>query len=463
MSGVAENSPSSSQGRRSEDSPGYRGISISGDARDSPGITLSPPLQSVSTHGLRLAQRDQALQQAYTNKYLSRSSSTDLQAGAEAVAHSAAALRLSTSMSGSPSVRPASIILSPNPDGPPLLNVIRVFAGENIRSDASFKTALINETTSSSDLIRQAMQRFHLHNAKLPGVEAGYYLTIKDVIGQEMELMGSEKALAAFEEAVERWSEDNNEARGLDDIAPTVKRSSVSSISSVISLSSHPAIAKLGMNDFSDDSAVKIYLNKRRPGSVQMIQGSLPELASEFSSYNSQLSTVQEASPETKNSEWSSTTPGTPPGRYIGSDATVTPPTPHARYDPSLSVDTNAQIQNSPERFSSPSSRFTIQLVMHSSDLPDGSIFDPTSDTIIPRSLMKERQASSSSSPNTVRKRLFTLPRNATVVEAIEQGLKRFGIPEGVVAGGDNIEDRGNRRNLAHIQYTLFASNGGEG
>jgi len=34
------------------------------------------------------------------------------------------------------------------------------------------------------------------------------------------------------------------------------------------------------------------------------------------------------------------------------------------------------------------------------------------------------------------------LPKNVTVAEVIEVGLERFGILEGVVDGGDEIEDK---------------------
>ena len=462
VSGPANASPAS-QGKQSDQSPTTHRASTTGDA-NSPGITLSPPHSVISGHGMRLAQQDQATQQAYTTKYLARSgSSSDFTSpknadAASMISHSAAALRLSTSMNGTSPARPSSIILSPNPAGPPLLNVIRIFAGEHIRSDATFKTALVNETTSSTDLIRQAMQRFHLHHASTPGADAGYYLTVKDVNGEEMELDGVEKPLAAFQEAVQRWADDDDGKR-LDDMAPTVKRSSVSSISSVISLSSHPAIAKLGMNDFSDDSTVKIYLNRRRPGSIQTIKG-MPEPASEFSSYSTQLSTVQEFSPEVKSGEWSSPTTGTPPDRSVGSDGTATPPTPQQRFNSRLNVVTNGQA--SPERFSLPSARFTLQLLIHTPDLPDGAAFDPVSEAIVPRASLRERQAQVSSQGS--RKRVFVLPRNATVVEAIEQGLERFGILEGVVNGGDDIEDRGsNRRSLVKVRYNLVAAIGAEG
>ena len=406
-------------------------------------------------HGLRVQQRDQALQQAYTNKYLTKPDSGGVRSPttseAAIVAQNAAMRMASLNQAGG---KRSSIILSPNPAGPPLLNVIRVFAGDHIKSDASFKTVLLNETTSATDLIRQLLQRFHLHGG-LHG-EAGYYLTIKDVSGEEMELLADERPLAAFQEAVQRWAADDEEPDSvLRAMTPTIKRSSVSSISSVVSLSSHPAIAKLGMNDFTDDSAVKIYLHRRLPGG-QQLGSNMPEPASEFSSYSTQLSAVQESSPEHQSSEWSTT--GTPPNKSDVSDATASPPTPQPqpRYNPSLTILTNGQA--SPERFSSPSAKFTVQLLIHPSDLPDGSTFDPSSDAIVPRQIAKDRQ--NAGYPMDSRRRLFVLPRNATVVEAIEQGLERFGIHEGMVDGGDDV---GNRGSLTRVPYALVAHVEGRG
>ena len=405
--------------------------------------------------GLRVQQRDQALQQAYTNKYLNKSTNSEVRppttSEAAIVAQNAAMRMASLNQTGG---KRSSIILSPNPAGPPLLNVIRVFAGDHIKSDASFKTVLLNETTSATDLIRQLMQRFHLHG----GVhgETGYYLTVKDVSGEAMELLADEKPLAAFQEAVRRWAADDDEpGSALRAMTPTIKRSSVSSISSVASLSSHPAIAKLGMNDFTDDSAVKIYLHRRQPG-AQQLGSQMPEPASEFSSYSTQLSAVQESSPEHPSSEWS--TAGTPPSKSDMSDVTASPPTPQAqpKYNPSLTISTTGQA--SPERFSSPSAKFTVQLLVHPGDLPDGSAFDPSSEAIIPQQLAKDRK--SAGYPMDSRRRLFVLPRNATVVEAIEQGLERFGIHEGMVDGGDDV---GNRGSLTRVPYTLVAYAEGRG
>lgn len=467
---------SSSDPRASEDSIGQQDPSALSQRAPTPAETRSSqslqqsqqsqqPQPQAPVHSLRLQQRDQAVQQAYTNKYLKSTpgseSSANASEAAAAVAQSAAAARLAATAAGDKKARPSSIILSPNPAGPPLLNVIRVFAGEHIRSEASFKTVLLNETTSSTDLLRQLMQRFRLPHAATP---EGYFLTIKDVSGEEMELMPGEKPLVAFQETVQRWASEDDEGKLLSEINKKVKRSSVSSISSVMSLSAHPAIEKLGMSDFSDDSTVKIYFNRRRPGSAQQSQqgstlGGMTESASEFSSYSTQLSTVHETSSPEQHSDWSND-PSTSGSPYNGSDTTASPPQQiQQRFNPSLSITTG---QASPERFSSPSSRFTIQLVIHPKDLPDTSAFDPQSNAIVPLAVARDRQ-SEGSYPMDSRKRLFTLPRNATVVEAIEQGLERFGVTEGVVDGGDDVEDKSNRRSGAKVRYALTSIIDNEG
>ena len=464
VSGAMDISPGS---QLSDASPGQAlsRIATGAPGQQQPGGQNGSPV--VSHHGARLAQKDQALQQAYTTKYLNKSPSGEMNGPVHPDPHAVAqsSMRLAASMNASGNGRPSSIIISPNPAGPPLLNVIRVFAGERIQSEASFKTVLLNETTSTTDLIRQLMQRFRLPHASNPGADAGYFLTIKDLSGEEMELQASEKPLGAFQEAVQRWgSDDEDPDQTLRAMTPTVKRSSVSSISSVVSLSNHPAISKLGMNDFQDDSAVKIYLNRRRPAS----QNRMPEPNSEFSSYSTSLSTVQESSPDSKIANWSSA-PGTPSN---ASDATATPPTPqqaqmpqqqqqpNQRYNPSLTV--NVHGQASPERFSSPSAKFTIQLLIERGDLPDTLAFDPCSDAIIPKALAKERETNATM-PMEARRKFFILPRNVTVLEAIEQGLDRFGIQEGVVDGGDDVEAKNSGRNSQRVNYRLIAVRNGEG
>jgi hypothetical protein len=69
-----------------------------------------------------------------------------------------------------------------------------------------------------------------------------------------------------------------------------------------------------------------------------------------------------------------------------------------------------------PDRFSSPSYRFALQLVIHPVDLPDYMIFDPVTEAIVFKNTMRDRIHSTSSisfgvSQNQVRK-VFTFPKN---------------------------------------------------
>lgn len=433
---TSEDSTPSSPGRPSEDAARKGG----------PGQAGSP---QSNVSALRLQQREQATHQAYASKYLGNRSDIRSPSAAEAaaaVAQSAAAMRLAASMAPG-SHRPASIILSPNPAGPPLLNVLRVFAGDNVHSESSFKTVLLNETTSSTDLIKQAMQRF-----RLPGGMADIgqlYLTVRDVQGEEMELTPDEKPLVAFQEAVQRWSSD--EVAKVDELTPRVKRSSISSISSVVSLSSHPAIQKLGMNDFSDDSAVKIYLNRRDHAEPPAGAGMG---ASGLNGQRALLPQITEDAPgvHASDDEAQNRSGGTGTAK--------------SRYNPHLTVSTGSA--SSPERFTSPSAKFTIQLIIRPADLPESSAFDPSSEAIIPKSVLRDRLAAGHPSvggaPMDARRRVFMLPRNATVLEAIEQGLEKFGIIEGMADGGDDVEDKASkRRSMVRVRYSLVAAVGREG
>lgn len=309
--------------------------------------------------------------------------------------------------------RPGSIVLSPTADGQgvgvPELSVIRVFAGKHLQTEATFKTVLLNASTTSADLVRQAIQRF-----RLPAGEDGadYYLTIKQVEGSSAVLLPEEKPLGVFESLVEAAME-----------LPKVKRSSVGSISSVSSnLSMHPAIKKLSMNDFSDDSVVKFYLNRRRDDADDS-------------------ATTEEG------------------------DETVQADTSH---DAAEGSNTSASGVNvTPDRFSSPSYRFTLQLVIHPEDLPDDMVFDPVTEAIVFKNTLRDRTHSTSSISSGVsqgqRRKVFTFPKNVTVAEVIELGLERFGILEGVVDGGDEVEDKmTKRRSTSKVRYGLTADVGGQ-
>lgn len=401
----------------------------------------SPPSQSASSggpvqaqlsqHASQLRQRDQQ-QQALYQQYLNRSPASPPEAQPSYGLQSASAVMpgsmsfVSSSSSGSgltPGARPrpGSLVLSPGAmDGQgvglPDLSVVRVFAGDNLQTESTFKTVLLNSSTTASDLVRQAIQRFRIPNGE---DEANYYLTIKQVEGSSATLLPHEKPLGVFESLVEAAME-----------LPKVKRSSVGSISSVASnLSMHPAIRKLSMNDFTDDSAVKFYLNRKGGETEESFIGEEGDdtiLAESFD---------DEGEPRSS-------------GQYLSPTTSVS----------SVSLD----------RFSLPSYRFALQLVIHPEDLPDDLVFDPHTEAIVPKHTLRERPTSSITSSSGIsplqRRKVFTFPKNASVAEVIELGLERFSIADGVVDGGDEVEDKATkRRSSTRVRYGLSVEIGGRG
>ncbi|GAA5924063.1 hypothetical protein JCM1841_001841 [Sporobolomyces salmonicolor] len=300
-------------------------------------------------------------------------------------------------------MRPGSLIGSPSIPGleVPLLSVLRVFAGEHVDAEATFKTVLLNQGTTAADLVKQSMQRFRLTGHE---VHDEFFLTVKELGGDERPLQDDDKPLGIFEELSEKAGGDTTFA------VPSVKRSSIGSITSISSnLSLNPAITRLGMNDWSDDSAVKFYLNRRVAAS-----------------------TGDDSTARVSSSELDLTT------TTLASDSTgSTQPT--------------------------PSYRFAVRLVIHPSDLPDNVVFDPHSSAIIPKAVLLERQQrggytdSSPASPGDAsREKVIFFPKNVNVSEVIEAGLDRFGIMDGVVDGGDEVEDRvSRRRSITRVKYSL--------
>ncbi|EJD42457.1 hypothetical protein AURDEDRAFT_186041 [Auricularia subglabra TFB-10046 SS5] len=362
----------------------------------------------------QMLKRDQAQMAAYQQQYLTRSPASPPEVVAPSYGLQSASTVLGPSgpMSlkpeGTPQrQRPGSLILSPTgTDGPavPDLCVMRVFAGENIQSEATFKTVLVNAATSSSELVLQALQRFRIPRGENPDE---YFLTVKRLEGGSAALRAHEKPLGVFEALVEAAQME---------LMPRVKRSSVGSISSVASnLSMHPAIAKLGMNDFADDSTVKFYLNRRSPSRLDALDDEDATLRAD------------------------DLDPGKPKPNLTVNVATGNVP---------------------PERFTSPTSHFALQLFIFPEDLPNGMVFDPHTEAIIPRASLKERSVSNASASSSVsqtqRRKVFMFPRNTTVAEVIELGLERFGIVEGVVDGGDEVEDKSvKRRSMSRVRYNL--------
>lgn len=300
--------------------------------------------------------------------------------------------------------RPGSLIGSPGMTlDVPDLSVLRVFAGDRVQAEATFKTVLLSEATSTTDLLRQALQRFRL---PLDQVQH-YYLSVREQDGEERLLGAEQKPLVVVEELGNASAEPRT--------LPSVKRSSVSSITSVSSnISMHPAIAKLGMGDYSDDHLVKIYINRRNGPLANRDSRE----ADDSVSLNSSHGTVTNAGGDTPR------------------DSVV---------------------------LSSPSMRFAIKVVIHPHDLPDGMAFDPQSQAIIPKSHLNERQTSPSLSSSQVsqhvREKILFFPANANISEVIETSLDHFGVVGGVVDGGDQVEDKlSKRRSISRVRYRLAAA-----
>lgn len=335
-------------------------------------------------------------------------------------------------------LRPGSLIGSPHMASSggsgevPVLNVLRVFAGDNIIADATFKTVLLNETTSTEELVKQAMQRFRLDppvptndsTSVMEAIMQEYYLTAKEVDGEETRLSSGQKPLKLFEQ-LSQAAGYLRPGQGL----PSVKRSSVGSISSISStLSINPAIEKLRMSDFSDDSNVKLFINKR---STQPV-------------------------PTSKRSSDSSST-GTITGRRMSDDL---------RLDANRLSGLSSSDRTHGAAPTSPLTRFAIKIVVYPTDLPDSMAFDPFSHSLIAKSALPDREFQASRSPSNSslaipsdhREKVLFFPRNANVSEILETALDRFGIVEGVVDGGDDVDSKIlKRRSMSRIRYCLAA------
>lgn len=373
------------------------------------------PGQSIGM-GRAVQERDRATQEAYQRQFLSpQNSSFD-----SAQLASPSALEDKKRMQQ----RPGSLI---GPSGStPMLSVLRVFAGEGVDSESTFKTVLLNDSTRSIDLQRQALQRFgvNLHDMDK------YVLTIKRLEGDERPLDQDEHPLQLFNTLTDILQQGQV-------TVPSVKRSSVGSISSISSnLSTHPAIARLG-NDFSDDHAVKFYISRRdRLQGYVDLHGNRPADESARSANVSDLSVSQDNSNVTSLS-------------LVGEDAA------RSSHSSVLTGETSETVQ-------SPTARFALRLIIYASDLPEGIVFDPQSNALIPAATLRERMAgrpgaaAESASQVRFREKILTFPRNTTVAEVVEEGLDRFGISEGVVEGGDDVEDRPSRRkSKLHVKYGL--------
>jgi hypothetical protein len=387
-------------------------------------VNTPPP---VSQHATSLRQRDREQQALYQQQYLTRSPASPSEPQS-LIQVSPASRRQGVILLGGASAtlsptsdgrrpRSGSLLIGGNLSGDgsssvPDLSVIRVFAGKKLQTEATFKTVLLNSSTTSEELVKQAIQRF-----RLPASDdtANYFLTVKRLGGSSAALRPEEKPLVVFETLAEAALE-----------IPKAKRSSVGSISSIDSnLSQQPAIKQLTMNDFTDDAAIKFYLNRR---SESGSDGNAT--AEEGTSTNSESAQAD------------------------GENGGI-------RLRPHNLTIAGATVAS--ERFSSPTFRFALQLLIYPDDLPDDMVFDPLTEAIVFKRTLRDRpHVKASSAP--FHRKIFIFPKNITVAEVIEIGLERFGIPDAVVDGGDEVEDNSiKRRSSSRVRYVLNVLVDGKG
>lgn len=370
--------------------------------------------------GRGVQERDRGAQEAYHRQFLAQSQA-DRQGHDGQFVH----------RPGGGKPRPGSLMGTPG--SVPMLNVLRVFAGDDIDSDATFKTVLLNQSTSTNDLVRQAMQRFRLGYGE-------YQLTVKLMEGSERPLAPEEKPLQVLDRLSEMASVDRV-------VIPSVKRSSVGSISSVSSnLSLNPAILRAN-DDFSDDHAVKFYLKRAvdTQSTIKQDDSEPQGRAGVGAGGNFALNST---------SEQASLWPVSSAGSYSALSGSI----PRALQGPSSNT---ASCQGADAALTqAPQARFALRLVIFPSDLPEGLVFDPQTNALIPQEALAERGPTGAVPAEGIesrfREKILSLPRNVTVAEVVEAGLDRFGILDGLVEGGDNVEDRTNRhRSKQRIKYGL--------
>ncbi|CAG8466965.1 5722_t:CDS:10 [Acaulospora colombiana] len=141
--------------------------------------------------------------------------------------------------------RPNSLMIPANS----AYSVVRIFAGQHISSKVEYKIVLLSQVTNTISLIKQALKRFNLDSEDKWD---DYYITIKESDREPHHLMPHDYPLEIFETLTSSYLTP----------LPTVKRASISSVSSNFSnLSTHEAISKLLFRD--DKNLVCLYLNKK--------------------------------------------------------------------------------------------------------------------------------------------------------------------------------------------------------
>ncbi|CAG8558078.1 11138_t:CDS:2, partial [Acaulospora morrowiae] len=214
----------------------------------------SPPLQSTNAHltqsPTQIPSPQQSVKQSPTTLQQSGQSPTQIPSTKSSPTQSD---QSSTSASRQ-QVRISQSKRLSNPSGS-AYSVVRIFAGQNIPTKFEYKIVLLSQVTNTISLIKQSLKRFKLDNEENWDE---YYVTIKESDREPHILMSHEYPLEIFETLTSSYLTP----------LPTVKRTSISSVSSNFSdLSSHEAISKLLFRD--DKNLVCLYINKKSKADVK--------------------------------------------------------------------------------------------------------------------------------------------------------------------------------------------------
>lgn len=282
------------------------------------------------------------------------------------------------------------------PGSAKLFSVVRLFAGESIESDATFKTVLLHASTTAAELVKQAMQRFHLSDD-----ESDYAIMIHHVDGHEHTLDAHECPLALLDALAEQVGDSAS------DHSP--KHDSVSSLASLVDSSSKNVTL-----DYSDDRYGKLFFVRRDPsfsdhGQVRdedtNATGVLGTSAAVASTMASAAASVARALQPSSHSKGASAAPS------------LLLPTPTPAPNDALM-------------------RFTVQIALHAIELPTGYYFLP------PHGLPTRGPPPPDTQPPSSQVRLLRFAKNATVAEVVEAALASFQVPDAMVDGGDDVESR---------------------
>ncbi|RUS15419.1 hypothetical protein BC937DRAFT_92482 [Endogone sp. FLAS-F59071] len=146
------------------------------------------------------------------------------------------------------------------------LTVLRVFAG-NVNLGPTFKTVMVNPSTTAAELVKQAILRFHIQEIEggtggesNSGVE--YYVTVKGVDGEEYTLAPQDHPLSIFETLTAHLNTPMPSVTAIKRISQNYNSNSTVELTRV-GVSGQTAPISPTAGHFGEDSVIKFFLHKK--------------------------------------------------------------------------------------------------------------------------------------------------------------------------------------------------------